>query len=1340
MIFSGRKKIPIGISLLAVLLTFPGALRSEAVNDAIPPRTIQIFAEEQLTPAWKTLWDQARALAVAGNSQEAAKVYSQLFAIKPQLEQASWEYCQLLLSLGDHKTAARVIASLLERNSSQSKYLFTAGNIALENEDLSAATTFFGRVLEKQPLGDRADLALSGMIKSLRGQGKRDLALAAAERLLVRQPNNIRLLQETAEEAKALGKMNKAKHLLRQLMMIPALDDTTLMQLVATFDTPELKREIDELCEKYLERHPLFLPFRKKLSIRYLEAGRFDDALRHLYVLADNTDENDDDLLLAGRVAYRHANRPDKALALLERYLVKHPENKDVSAEVTEIRRLLAEDFLSIVENDGAKLLWEDLTKITGHREEIFKQLSMLLEAKGAVKEYAEVISILYQYHPEEENAIRMVKQLYADKAYEQARTVIDRIDLKKTKDKNVHLLHAKILDMFGERQEALSAMEAALRLDPHDLELCRNTIELAGALGETKRMRMAFDLRVSRAGKKGVETEVTAAYLRQLAMNFQFQQFQATVERFYPFFAKDPETKSIIDLLSIESLRRQGKTYEAEQMLRIMLLENRSLSEVLAALIDIAIEEADFQKAKSWLSYLNHLERNRNIQALQNLDSPVLLLEIQAARREKNLQRLSKLLHDLGSVSPSKGASESSWSTLSLAQIELEKCWLSLMQDDFGKTLRLLEQVSAEAKNLPDYYVLSSVVRKHYHKDGSSDTNPQIVLPEPVNELILLPRVIEVLIQVQEYDLAQGYIQRLRQFNNDSTIAITLQMRLALARGAYDEATNMLGVLVTRYPNEEYFLSLNIVIALRTGDYSNGMELWKQHYGTIDSSLPVEGAKSSVAIADFERMLLLARLLWGDKQNEKALQVYKGLLYPSVETVLQETFRERRITYNHLIEEKKWWDGILRILHSTPDIVAKLMEANFLLANRENEVSKILAEHFALFNAQKAIVGEYHARKAILDRNYAAAELTSKQVVAEQNSPEGLIDLATIYGRVGKYRKEAQVYEELQNTGTTSPELQASMERSYQQLSPQNTIDVAYNDKQGRDGIIDLQTTTLGSSFSFTPNFQSEVFVSYANNRYRSITPSATVTGNSLNATTVYDLSKDLELRIGGGSHKMDDDSKLVLLHEIDITGRLDRYFSAFLGWSKSLVDDNVASLRAENTFQQFDVGMICDTSLGLTFGGDFRHRNYSDENTQNRFHAFSAYSVYGETIDLGGRYDFQYLANTDPGDAQESFVDLSADVTSLYWRPSFWSEHLWSLTFRHNFFGYEGTDTRRNSYYAISNAICLDDGDTLCYQGKIDIFLEMNPHFLLKGNFTVTKGDEYEEKGVGISLHYRW
>ncbi len=60
--------------------------------------------------------------------------------------------------------------------------------------------------------------------------------------------------------------------------------------------------------------------------------------------------------------------------------------------------------------------------------------------------------------------------------------------------------------------------------------------------------------------------------------------------------------------------------------------------------------------------------------------------------------------------------------------------------------------------------------------------------------------------------------------------------------------------------------------------------------------------------------------------------------------------------------------------------------------------------------------------------------------------------------------------------------------------------------------------------------------------------------------------------------------------------------------------------------------------------------------------------------------------------------------------------------------------------SYYAFDNAIGFEDNENISFTTKFDIFLEMSPHFLLKGNFTLSKSDEYEETGMSVSLHYRW
>ncbi len=44
--------------------------------------------------------------------------------------------------------------------------------------------------------------------------------------------------------------------------------------------------------------------------------------------------------------------------------------------------------------------------------------------------------------------------------------------------------------------------------------------------------------------------------------------------------------------------------------------------------------------------------------------------------------------------------------------------------------------------------------------------------------------------------------------------------------------------------------------------------------------------------------------------------------------------------------------------------------------------------------------------------------------------------------------------------------------------------------------------------------------------------------------------------------------------------------------------------------------------------------------------------------------------------------------------------------------------------SYYAIDNAVGLEDNENITFTTNLNIFLEMSPHFLLKGNFTLYNG----------------
>ena len=226
----------------------------------------------------------------------------------------------------------------------------------------------------------------------------------------------------------------------------------------------------------------------------------------------------------------------------------------------------------------------------------------------------------------------------------------------------------------------------------------------------------------------------------------------------------------------------------------------------------------------------------------------------------------------------------------------------------------------------------------------------------------------------------------------------------------------------------------------------------------------------------------------------------------------------------------------------------------------------------------------------------------------------------------------------------------------------------------------------------------------------------------------------------MGGGVERIVDSGDNTFQYEIGLRGQLDDYVNGYLVFEKRQEYDTITALMQEISWQTIDTGLSIETQAGISFGGDLQHRYYSDGNSQNRFHGFSSYNVFGESLRWTLRYDYQYLSSDDQGNSQTDLSGNTASDDVPYWSPSSFSEHRLGLNFQHDFLGYEQGTKKSMSYYAISTAVGLEDNENFTFTTKFDIFLEMSPHFLLKGNFTLSKSDEYEEKGLSMSLHYRW
>ena len=1319
--------------ILFLVLPAAGCL---AWDEIAPDRNISMIQGEPGSPEWKILWDRARKYVCDKEYLLAIDAYSALFKLKPNIEEAKWEYCKVLLKVEDYSTTTKVIGSLLDDDPNNTDYLLAAGDVAMHWKNYDSASRYFGKVFEKDPTGGHADTALLGLATSLRNQGKKQFSFALFEQYNLRHPENNTILHYLALDAEELGKHEKARKFYARLLQNQNVADRIIFQAIKVFDVPGFEKTRSALWLKYLTRHPDYIPFRQRLAKYYLSSGAFDEALLQLEYLADNQRNNDEYLLEAGAVCQQDLKKPAKALRFYERYLQKHPNSLEIKKKIAIIQTILANDFLSIVENGGSWQLWSDLAEITANPQAIYLQMADLLEKKGQTEELIDVLKLIYKHSVNEDSiALRIAQQYYRVGQYSKALEYLGKISAKKIETKSYFLLRGDSERHLGLEREALTSFEHGLSLDPLDLKLRMKCLELAGKIGNAKKLKSLFDegLR-QRDGRIPIDFVLT--YLDLLSYNFLFHEYEKTDRRARKNFAGIPEIITQLDIHKASSLRKEGKTRRAEQMLRQLLNNNIFVEEILFQLTENAVIDKNIAAANCWYQALQKSANQMDSEfTLDPQGCKLLLLKITILKAEGKYGTAQDLLDNYSRALRKKKISKEFQPVL--VRLQKQRCWLNFYNGKLSEAYRQCSEILDNELFDPDLLALRSILDRRLKsgdqkKDHDYQTN---IAGNPVLTRLLLSAAKER--EYLEYGAAEKHLNAALEKYPGSVVGRTLWAEIMMDKGKGDRADEYLSQLIRQFPEEPFYQKKRIEVAAGRGRYKEGLALMKieeRESGDVDKI-----AAKLTANDDVEELLTLARLLWGDKQQEKSLIIYKQLLSRPVFKLLNEKFKQKQINYHYLTRENTFWNSLMLMVQSEPEALQELMEPPFLIENRGNEAGEIVSELFEKYSWQKLIGNEYMARKAIFDRNYYYAEQSYKRLL-KNDSREGMSDLATVYGKIGKYRKEAQVYEAIQNSGATSPDLIESIERNKLQISPQNILNTAYEEKSGRDGNIDIAKTTFGTSFWFTPDLDKDIRLLYANNRFKSLDSEESTGSNLFYAVGTYEFTKAYELILGAGTEKLTGDNDTGYQYEIELKGQLDDYINGYLLLEKRQVYDTIQAIQQQVTYQSIETGLSFETPMGFSFGGDLHHRYYNDGNSQNRFHGYSAYSVFGESLQAALRYEYQYLTNDDGNSTVSELPEGESLREPLYWSPSSYFEHRLTLHFQHDFLGYEQGTKKSMSYYAIDNTIGLEDNDILSFTTKLDIFLEMSPHFLLKGNFTLSKSDDYEEKGLSMSLHYRW
>lgn len=1343
-----RLKTVIICKLCFFALIFPGLLLpSVLLGDTLTPdRNISMVRGEPDSPEWKILWDKARNYSREENYSLAVQAYRDLFAIKSNIEEANWEYCKVLLQVEDYSLAGRIIGGLLERDPSNNEYLLAAGTIAAEGKNYDEAIRYYGRVLEKSPAGPGSDTALLGLANSLRNQEKKQFSFSLLEQYYLRHPEDQQVLEHLALDALELGRAAKAREFFSLLLENSPVEDRIIFQAATAFDQPGFEKKRNSLWLKYLENHPDYLPFRKKITYYFLASQNFEQALVHLSHLADKVEDNGQYLLQAADLCLYELDRADKALNFLERYRSKHPDSLIINKKIGDVQTALARSFLVIVENDRALQLWRDLAKVTVNRQAVYLKIADILEEKGQVEVLIQVLEIVYKHGAaNNELALRLAKLYRSLGAFDQALVYLKEIQGGQSRKKSFLLLRGDTELQLGLEMDALVSFERALKVDPGDTLLRDRCLRFAGGIGNTVKMKSFFEGGL-RLGQNNISFDFVFNYLRLLRFNYLFQEYEETYRIAKEQFLQSPERLRQLDIDRTTVVRKKGDVRQAEQLLRQLLHDPSAREVVLDRLFDNSLKDKDLEGAESWyMALLNQTcSESSGASCFYSVSGGcrLLLLKTRLLKEKGKFAAALSLIDNY--FAAVKAVATVAGSTTDLLSLKKMRCWLSYYREKYNDAYSQFTELQTELNAAgskqfdPEMWILAEKLKVHLPAKQQNRltniVNSLVVANRPVLSHLLLLAGAEI--DSREYRAAQKHVETVLESFPGSVVARNLWVESMVGQGKGGRSLETLSRLLEQFPGENFFIDKRIDIETRRGGYKEGLIMLSRKVGEEDVDQTIARLSST---GDQQELLRLARLLWGDKQQKRALDIYQQLLENPVLDQVSQEFKQENLEPPYNTQDKTFWNSILLMLQSEPKVLDELMAPPFLLDNLGNKTGEIVAGYFARYSWQRLISNEYSARKAIYDRNYYYAEQSYKRLM-EEDPHEGMFDLAAIYGKIGKYRKEAQLYQAIKESGASSPGLSESIERNSLQLSPQNIFHASYWEQEGREGNIDMAKLSLGTSFEFTPDLNMDFRFIYANNYFESLDSESKAKSDFIYGLVTYEFTKGYELILGAGVEKLSGDMDSGYQYKLELTGQLDDYLDAYLLLEKKQVYDTIPAIEEQVTYQVIEAGINFETPIGLAFGGDLQHRYYNDSNSQNRFHGYSSYTVFGESLRLAMRYDYQYLISEDDNGPQKPQIADNSEDRVLYWSPSSLSEHRLGLSFQQDFLGFEVGSKKNMSYWAVDSGIGLEDNENLIFTTKLDIFLEMSPHFLLKGNFTLSTSDDYEEKGVSLSLNYRW
>lgn len=1304
--------------VISGFLNLSGALAE--VSQVTPNQEVTI--ENQLVHSktrWKEYWDKAREHVKRQDFHNAKLLYQQVLEMRPNIVEARWELCKLLIVLQEYKEATPIIEGLTELEPNNLEYLLAKGEITLHNNQIERSIRLYGRVFESDPTGRFSQKALKGLYTCYKKSSNYQALYLVAEQLYKISEDKF-LIEDLANIGLQLGHTQRARYYFSLLVEKFPDNIDFLHKAARVYDSPETITVAVEYWNRIIEIDNSKVDIHRRLAEYY---SVNDNAAKAVYHLEHLYKVEKLDASLALKIAeqyYNQLNRPDKALLYYEQYAIAKPSYaREVDRLIGEIREVLADQYLPIIENGGSQRLWLDLDRITLTKGVLFKKMA---ERLGEMQKYELEYEIL-QYVLQESMDLGLLHRsgvlAYQLSRYREAYlTFVELDDNKYWKKKYLHLKGQYELQN-GKEKKAFSSFKRHLEHFPEDEKIIEQSYHLIGAIGNLSDIKGFHSFLVSQKLSQSIHLDATLHYLSVLNRCGFYSESEKKYFSLLDQFKNDPQFWATISFHLADSLIEQKLYFKAEQIIRQVLARDLATNRAIEKLVDLSIKEKQFVNARSWMELLR--ERMNGSLMIEG-GNPLELLEIDLLIAEHEYDEALEYIQDnlLGK--------DTEVIQYNLKQVVLRYLRAAYLSGDKEACRKKLQEIDKELLLDPSIHTYAMLA------SGTKDIQDS-------SQLSFIDNLekSDVYFEVEEYQQGLALIDQALEKYPESLLVKRVKIEFYEALSDFSQAITMIDSLTEEYPSLAYYNRLKLEFEFKSGNFEKVVEKVSHTERQISKQdLPVDEDKGDIY---FWKKLLLARALWAQNKREESIQVYDSLVSTPVDTMFLEKVEVEKINFTLPPLKKSFWNVITFTSPPQPDPITTVMDPKFVASNKGKPVDDIAAGMYGKYRWQKLIKKELSARKATESKDYFTAEKQYLSLLKEEKSEETLFDLAEIYNRLGLYGKAAELYELMKEKGPLYPGLDEYIDANVLKRQPRVAANFLTENKKGRDGYINMKKASFGTEGWFMPSYDQEISLQIMHNTYDSYDESPDYSTFKLLGTYSTYFEDTLDMNIGFGVNKPIDDGTTEILYKIELIGRLSDKVEGYGRFEQDLVEDNLQSVTRSILHRDLETGIKYDLFPRWFLGADYRYRIYSDDNQQNRYKLWSMYHLFGEKNQFKLKYSYENIRNNSENSGRKdlSLRNRFEAGDTIYWSPNHYWQHLFTMHFMHLF---EPTTDPKSplSYVSLDYSIGYEENYNITHQFDANIFLEIDRHYLLKGNLRNNRGDEYKATEASIALVYRW